>query len=100
MRNTLLVVLLLSTLSAHANYREFLDVAPNPELATKLRMAAETTLKAYPKLKAEDLAISMIDVTQPHLTSRADYQGDAPFYPASVIKLYFMADVFGTHKEK
>ena len=93
------VLLLLSTF-AHADYREFLDVAPDPALATKLRMAAEATLKAYPKLKAEDLAISIVDVTQPHLVSRADFQGDAPFYPASVIKLFFMVDVYQTHREK
>jgi beta-lactamase class A len=39
-------------------------------------------------------------VTNPATISRGDYQGDAPFYPASVIKLFFMADVFATHKEK
>lgn len=92
-------LLLLCTTAAHANYREFLDAAPDPATATKLRMAAEATLKAYPKLKAEDLAISMIDVTQPHVVSRGDYQGDVPFYPASVIKLFFMADVFLTKKQ-
>jgi beta-lactamase class A len=100
MRQMLFAVLLLLASPLHANYREFLDTAPDPALATKLRAAAEATLKAFPKLKAEDLAISIIDVTQPHLVSRADYQGDAPFYPASVIKLFFMADVFLTHKEK
>ncbi len=93
-------ILFLLALSAHADYREFRDAATDPALATKLRMAAEATLKAYPKLKAEDLAISIVDVTQPHLVSRGDYRGDEPFYPASVIKLFFMADVFLTHKEK
>jgi beta-lactamase class A len=100
MRSLLFSVLLLLATFARADYREFLDAAPDPALATKLRMAAEATLKAFPKLKAEDLAISVVDVTQPHLVSRADYQGDVPFYPASVIKLVFMADVYQTHKEK
>lgn len=98
MRLTLAIVLLLAT-SARANYNEFLDVARDPSIETKLRMAAEATLKAYPKLKADDLAISMIDVTNPSTISRGDYSGDAPFYPASVIKLLFMADVYATHKE-
>lgn len=95
------VVLLLALLAfpASANYREFLDVAPDPSIAARLRLAAEATLKAYPKLKADDLAISVIDVTNPALRARADYHGDAPFYPASVIKLFFMADVFATKKE-
>jgi hypothetical protein len=100
MRQTLFAVLLLLASTLHADYREFLDAAPDPALAAKLKAAAEATLRAYPKLKAEDLAISLVDVTAPHLVSRADYQGDVPFYPASVIKLFFMADVFLKHKEK
>jgi beta-lactamase class A len=99
MRFTLAIALLLAT-SARANFNEFLDVARDPAIQTKLRMAAEATLKAYPKLKAEDLALSMIDVTSPTTVSRGDHQGDVPFYPASVIKLFFMADVFATHKDK
>ncbi len=95
----LVAILLLLALGTRANYREFLDVAPDPALQTKLRHAAETTLQAYPKLKADDLAISIIDVTQPHLLARGDYHGDAPFYPASVIKLFFMADVYQTRKQ-
>lgn len=99
MRIRLLAILLLAV-AARADYRELLDVAPDPSIATRLRMAAEATLKAYPKLKAEDLAISVVDVTNPMLVSRADHRGDERFYPASVIKLFFMADVYATHKEK
>lgn len=100
MRSTLVAIFLLLSLTTRANYREFLDAAPDPALTTRLRMAAEATLRAYPKLKADDLAISVVDVTQPHLVARGDYHGDVPFYPASVIKLFFMVDVFQTHKEK
>ncbi|HEX2061534.1 MAG TPA: serine hydrolase [Thermoanaerobaculia bacterium] len=95
-----MLLLFLFAFSASADYREFLDAAPDPAIATKVRMAAEATLQAFPKLKADDLAISVVDVSQPHLTSRGDYHGDAPFYPASVIKLFFMADVYLTKKEK
>ena len=94
-----LTFLLLFALTAHGNYREFTDVPPDPSIATRLRMAAEETLKAYPKLKAEDLAITLVDVTNPSIVARADYRGDERFYPASVIKLFFMADVYGTHKQ-
>lgn len=99
MRFRIILVLSLLALPAHANYREFLIIARDPSIETRLRMAADATLKAYPKLKSDDLAISVIDVTNPALIARADYHGDAPFYPASVIKLFFMADVFATHKE-
>ena len=95
-----IILLLFFALSARANFNEFVDVARDPSIETKLRMAAEATLKAYPKLKAEDLALSMIDVSSPTTISRGDHQGDVPFYPASVIKLVFMADVFATHKQR
>ncbi|HEX8409504.1 MAG TPA: serine hydrolase [Thermoanaerobaculia bacterium] len=98
MRRILLIALFAFT--ARADYREFTDVARDPSLDYRLRSAAEATLKAYPKLKADDLAISLVDVSDPKTVSRGDYHGDAPFYPASVIKLFFMADVYATQKEK
>jgi len=98
MRRLLLIALF--ALTARADFREFTDVARDPSLEYRLRSAAEATLKAYPKLKADDLAISIVDVSNPTTVARGDYHGDAPFYPASVIKLFFMADVYATHKEK
>ena len=100
MRFRLFVLVLAAATAARADYREFTDVPKDPSLETKLRMAAEATLKAYPKLKADDLALSIVDVTNPSTIARGDHQGDVPFYPASVIKLFFMADVYATHKEK
>lgn len=97
---TALAASLLFALSAFGNYREFADIPRDPSVTTKLRLAADATLAAYPKLKAEDLAISLVDVSNPIVASRGDFQGDVPFYPASVIKLFFMADVYATKKEK
>jgi beta-lactamase class A len=94
-----LILVLLFAVTARADYREFLEVAQDPSYSTKLRMAADATLKSHPKLKAEDLALSVIDVTNPLIVSRGDHQGDAKFYPASVIKLFFMADVFLSRRE-
>jgi beta-lactamase class A len=96
MRFVLLLVLL-SASNAFANYREFVALPADPALEGRLRAAAEATLRAYPKLKAEDLALSAVDMTT---LARADYHGDAPFYPASVIKLFFMADVYATGKQR
>ena len=92
-------LLLLLAFPALADYREYVTFPVDPAIATKLRMAAQATLKAYPNLKDEDLALSMVDLTNAGTISRGDYHGDAPFYPASVIKLFYMADVFATHKE-
>jgi len=99
MRVRILLVLLLAALSADADYREFKDFPVDPSIETKLRHVAEGTLKDFPKLKAEDLAITVIDLTNMSTISRGDYHGDAPFYPASVVKLFFLAETYHQRKE-
>lgn len=95
-----LFVFLLAAFSARADYREFRDLPVDPAIATKIRHAAETSLQQFPNLKADDLAIVVVDASNPSTLSRGDYHGDVPFYPASVIKLFFMADVYATHNER
>lgn len=99
MRIRIAVLLLLAATAARADFREFRDVAKDPRIETALRHAADTTLKEFPKLTADNLAISVVDVTKPELLARGDYHGDAPFYPASVIKLFYMAETFHQKKE-
>ncbi len=99
MRILRFAVLALIAFPLFGDYKQFLDVPRDPSLETKLRMAAEASVKAYPKLKSDDLAITLLDLSDPQLIGRADFHGDAPFYPASVIKLFFMADTFATKKE-
>ena len=94
-----IALLLFVAATANANFREFLQVPPDPALDTALRHVADATLKAFPKLTSDNLAMSIIDVTKPDVFSRADYHGDAPFYPASVIKLFFMVETFHQGKE-
>src|SRR4051794_26046732 len=86
--------LLFIATSAFANFREFTDLPKNPALELALRHAAEQALKDFPKLTADNLAISIVDVTKASTIDRADWHGDVPFYPASVVKLYIMAEVF------
>jgi beta-lactamase class A len=84
---------------ARADFHEFKQLPVDPSLDTALRRSAEATLKAFPKLTADNLAMSIIDVTKPDVLSRADYHGDAAFYPASVIKLFYMVEVYHQRKE-
>src|SRR3989440_1867751 len=89
-----LLALILAPAIAHANFREFKAVPVNAELGAKLMRAADAALKDFPRLTADNLALSVIDLTKPDAPIRADYHGDAPFYPASVIKLFFMVESY------
>ena len=93
MRTRFAILLLLATV-ARADYREFKEFPVDPSIETKLRHVADATIKEFPKLKAEDLSMTVIDMTTMSTISRGDYHGDAPFYPASVVKLFFMAEAF------
>jgi beta-lactamase class A len=88
------LLLLLAPAIAHADYREFKAVPVDAELAAKLTRAAESSLKEFPRLTADNLALSVIDLTKPDTLARADYHGDASFYPASLIKLFFMVETY------
>src|SRR5438128_12603291 len=100
MRIRVCIVLLLSAATARANFHEFKDLPLDPKVDYVIRQPAEQILKDFPKLTADNLAISVIDLTTPATLARADYHGDAPFYPASVVKLFYMGEVFHQKKEK
>jgi hypothetical protein len=86
--------ILASVATAHADFREFRAVPVDPALGAALTGAADAILKEFPKLTADNLALSVIDLTKPDNIVRADYHGDAPFYPASLVKLFFMVETY------
>ena len=92
------ILFLFLAAAARADFREFQQISVDPSLVAKARRAAQASLKEFPALKDEDLAISIVDLSRPDLPARGDYHGDAPFYPASVIKIFFMADTFLKNK--
>jgi beta-lactamase class A len=87
-------LLVLAALTARADYREFKDLPLDPSIEAKLRHAADDVLKQFPKLTADNFAMTVVDVSMPSAIGRGDYHGDAPFYPASVIKLFFMTETY------
>ena len=98
MRRVALLLLLVAA-AAHADFHEFKQFPVDPSLDAALRHAADASLKAFPKLTAENLAMSIVEVTNASTIGRADYHGDAPFYPASVIKVFYMVEVYHQRKE-
>jgi beta-lactamase class A len=93
-----LAVLLVAPLVARGDFREFRAVAVDATLGAGLTRAAEKTLEDFPRLTADNLALSVVDLTRPDNIVRADYHGDASFYPASLVKLFFMVETYRQRK--
>src|ERR1700753_2879982 len=84
--------LLLAPASLFADFREFKAVPSDAGLSAKITRAAEASLNDFPRLTADNLALSVIDLTKADSAIRADYHGDVSFYPASLVKLFFMVE--------
>jgi beta-lactamase class A len=82
--------------TAHADFREFQMVPVDPALEANLKDVAQQTLIQFKsdKFTPSDLAIAIVDVSSPSAPVRASYNGGLPFYPASVVKLFFMVEAF------
>src|SRR5688572_5843142 len=78
MRSGLLVVVAL-----------FLPLASHAErLQEAVDAAVAAAFRKFSALKTNQLAVTAIDLTQ---TNVASFRGDAPIYPASVVKLFYLA---------
>jgi beta-lactamase class A len=91
---SLISSLLLVPLIVRGDFREFRAVPVEAELGARLARVAEVSLKEFPGLTPDNLALSVVDLTKPENMARADYHGDASFYPASLVKLFFMVEAF------
>jgi hypothetical protein len=58
--------------------------------ATLLNGAIENTRKAFLKLQTNDLAVSFVDLSERNNLGSANFRGDIPIYPASVVKLFYL----------
>jgi beta-lactamase class A len=78
-----LFVLILCT-QAHAQTK--------PTLDSLVKSAADQAIEKFEaqKLKADDFAITLIDMRDPQNPSTGSHRGDVGMYPASVIKLFYM----------
>ena len=84
-------------LCAFSTHAQPAESAPNftvsPRLQALVDRAAQSTLEAFhaQQLLENQLAITLVDLRDPARPQRASYRGDAPVYPASVIKLFYLA---------
>ena len=71
------------------------DFPASPRLQALVDRAAHTALDRFhaQKLLPAQLAITLVDLRDPDRPQRAGVRGDVPIYPASVIKLFYLAAV-------
>jgi beta-lactamase class A len=74
-----LILTLMTAKSAHAS----LEVSVDQTVAH--------VLEKFPGLRSNQLAMTVIDLTEPEKTQTAAYRGSVPIYPASVVKLFYLA---------
>ncbi|MGH9948439.1 MAG: serine hydrolase [Pyrinomonadaceae bacterium] len=74
------------------NYRPLLT-ENSPELQTILDRAVSDVIGAYPSggFKPDDISATLIDLRDPGKLRSANVRGDRKIYPASVVKMFYMA---------
>ncbi len=79
-------------ISAPKNYRAIMPES-SPELQTLLSRAVGETLNSYQprSFKADDISATLIDLRDANNLKQAEFRGDARIYPASVVKMFYMA---------
>lgn len=70
-----------------------LKPAPDAALQHLVEEAARETLEKFKdkKLQENNLAITLIDLSDPQRPLQASFRGGEPIYPASVVKMFYLA---------
>jgi beta-lactamase class A len=78
------------------NSVESIKFVQSDELKGILTSAVNDTLKDFADkgLKSNEIAATLIDMRLPDKLARADYRGNEQIYPASVVKMFYMATLF------
>ena len=69
------------------------DAAPSPRLQAIVDRAVAVVVEKFTarKLATNQLAVTLVDLRDPAQPTQASHRGDAQIYPASVIKLFYLA---------
>lgn len=78
--------------SAPKNYQAIVP-ENSPQLQTLLNRAIGEVLNSYPPrgFKSDDISAVLIDLRDAKNPRAANFRGDVPVYPASVVKMFYMA---------
>src|SRR5262245_8036694 len=92
------LILLVFLLAMHVALADSPAPAPapvperSPRLQTLVKEAINQTLQKFAaqKLETNQIAVTLVDLTDPAKTLQASYRGEEQIYPASVIKLFYL----------
>ncbi|MHB0969452.1 MAG: serine hydrolase [Thermoanaerobaculia bacterium] len=84
------ILVLLAALAPplRADFRAFTTIPVDLVLERQLNVFANEALAELPDLTPDNLSITIVDLTKE--PRRASFRGDAPYHPASVVKLFFL----------
>jgi beta-lactamase class A len=86
----LVLLLILSVPRARAQVPA--DFAPPaPRLQSVVESAVAETRRQFPKLEPKHIAVTLVDLRDPAKPTRGSHRGGDQIYPASVIKLFYLA---------
>lgn len=76
--------------------RQIVDIERSTRLQTVLQTAVDETLARFKdkNLKPEEIAATVIDLTDAANLKIADYRGEEKIYPASVVKMFYMVALY------
>ena len=64
---------------------------PAPRLQAIVDSAVATAREQFPKLQPAQIAVTLVDLRDPARPARGSHRGSEQIYPASVIKLFYLA---------
>lgn len=83
-----------------ASSRAFLArIEPSETLQAELDQLVEARLAADPDLGRAAVRVAIVDLTDPHAPRLAHWHGDAPIYPASVVKFVYLMAAYAFQQE-
>jgi len=87
------VLLLALVQTASAQNQSLFSIAASPRVQAIVDRAAKTALEkfAVQKLQTNELAVTLVDLRDPQKPERGSFRGGEQVYPASVVKLFYLA---------
>jgi beta-lactamase class A len=75
----------------NAQTKKPIEFGKSDQLQGVVESALQSTLRAFPKLQTNEIAVTLVDLHNPEQPAWASHRGDKQIYPASVVKVFYLA---------